>query len=437
MNGIYRAAVFLSAVATATAGLSACASDVTDTRVSRDVDRAHIMRLFRETPLIDGHNDVPWAYRNAVKSHIDRIDFASDTSKLDRPMHTDLPRLRAGGVGAQFWSVYIPVDGAGGKAGDARTVLEQIDLAKRLIDSYDDLELALTADDIVRIHRRGRIASLMGMEGGQSIENSLAVLRATYELGVRYMTLTHWRNLPWADSGTDDAAVGGLTEFGKEVVREMNRLGMLVDLSHVSADTMRDALDVSEAPVIFSHSSAFGVCAHPRNVPDDVLARVRETGSVVMVTFVPGFVSEDLRLWFEARDAHRIALGELANDELRNAMQEWERRNPRPVATLAEVANHIDHIRGVAGIDCIGIGGDYDGVGALPEGLEDVSTYPALFQELARRGYSDADLKKIAGENLLRVMREAERVAARLQRERQPSAALIEELDGRDPLRPE
>lgn len=414
--------------------LGGCATIGGASDAGPEAEREEIMALFRTTPLIDGHNDVPWQYRRRVNNDLDAIDFASDTSTLDPPMHTDLERLRAGGVGAQFWSVYIPVDDAGGRPGDARVVIEQMDLTRRLIDRHDDLELALTAEDIVRIHRRGRIASLMGMEGGHSIENSLAALRATYALGARYMTITHSSNIPWADSATDDRVLGGLSPFGEEVIREMNRLGMLVDLSHVSPEVMHDALDVSEAPVIFSHSSARAVCDHPRNVPDDVLRRIRDLDGVVMVTFVPSFVSEELRVWFGERQAERDRLrarhGEENNDAVSEGLRAWERRHPRPEATMAQVADHIDHIRDVAGIDRLGIGGDFDGVGSLPVGLEDVSTYPDLFLELARRGYSDADLRKIAGENLLRVMRQAERVAARLQREREPSGARIEDLDG-------
>ena len=413
-----------------------CATNgLTDGRSSQ----SHILTLFRQTPLIDGHNDVPWAIRSRFANHLDRFDFAGDTTSLERPMHTDLPRLRAGGVGAQFWSVFIPIGEAPGRPGDARTVIEQIDVARRLFDRYDDLELALTSADIRRIHRDGRIASLIGMEGGHSIENSLAVLRATYALGARYMTLTHSRNTAWADSATDDPVIGGLSPFGKEVVREMNRLGMLVDLSHVSPDVMRDALDVAEAPVIFSHSSARALCDHPRNVPDDVLARLPDNGGVVMVTFVPTFISNELRLW---SNDHQDVIDRLTAQSPDDAqavargVEAWEAEHPRPVARLDQVADHIDHIRAVAGIEHIGIGSDFDGIAAGPLGLEDVSTFPALFAELARRGYSDADLRAIAGENLLRVMAETERIAAVLQAQRGPSEALIEDLDGADPLRP-
>lgn len=432
------------AIITTVAGLSiaGCSSTATTRGAAPNEEeaRATVMSILRTTPLIDGHNDVPWAYRTRVRNHLAQVDFAGDTRTLERPMHTDLPRMRAGGIGAQFWSVFIPITDPPGKPGDTRTVIEQIDFARRLIGRYDDLQLALNADDIERIHRRGGIASLIGMEGGHSIENSLAVLRATYDLGARYMTLTHSRNLAWADSATDERRAGGLTEFGYEVVREMNRLGMLVDLSHVSPETMSDALDTAEAPVIFSHSSAHAVCHHPRNVPDDVLRRLRENGGVVMVTFVPTFISEELRLWSVAQGEERSRLNEQFGRDAEHSadgLRAWEAAHPRPVATLAQVADHIDHIRQVAGIEHIGIGGDFDGIDAGPRGLEDVSKYPDLLVELLRRGYSARDLRMIAGENLLRVMRESERIAASLQRERPASDRLIDELDGQDPFTPD
>lgn len=394
---------------------------------------ARARRLMSETPLIDGHNDVPWQYRKRVNLHLDQLDFASDLTALDPPMHTDIARLRAGGVGGQFWSVFIPIRESGGEAGDARTVIEQIDFAKRLIAQHpDELQLALTAEDVLRAHRAGRIASLIGMEGGHSIENSLAVLRATYDLGARYMTITHSKSTDWADSATDDTNHGGLTEFGLEVIREMNRIGMIVDLSHVSPATMHDALDETRAPVMFSHSSAFAVCAHPRNVPDDVLLRVNENGGVVMITFVGAFVSDEARLARERSEDERTRLeGELGDDEeaVRLAMSVWRKDNPAPKATLAQVADHIDHVRNVAGIDHVGIGGDYDGTSSVPVGLEDVSKYPDLVVELLRRGYSDYDVQKILGLNILRVMREVERVAATLGPITPASDARIEELD--------
>ncbi len=394
---------------------------------------ARARRLMSETPLIDGHNDVPWQYRKRVNLHLDQMDLASDLTALDPPMHTDIARLRAGGVGGQFWSVFIPIRETGGEAGDARTVIEQIDFAKRLIAQHpDELQLALTAEDVLRAHRAGRIASLMGMEGGHSIENSLAVLRATYDLGARYMTITHSKSTDWADSATDDTDHGGLTEFGREVIREMNRIGMIVDLSHVSPATMHDALDIVQAPVMFSHSSAFAVCAHPRNVPDDVLLRVKENDGVVMITFVGAFVSEEARLARERNEEERNRLKqELGDDEeaIRPAMESWRKDNPAPQATLAQVADHIDHVRNVAGIDHVGIGGDFDGTSSVPVGLEDVSKYPDLVVELLRRDYSDRDVQKILGLNILRVMRDVERVAAILGPITPASDARIEELD--------
>ena len=394
---------------------------------------ARARRLMSETPLIDGHNDVPWQYRKRVNLHLDQMDFASDLTTLEPPMHTDIARLRAGGVGGQFWSVFIPIRESGGEAGDARTVIEQIDFAKRLIAQYpDELQLALTADDVLRAHRAGKIASLIGMEGGHSIENSLAVLRATYDLGARYMTITHSKSTDWADSATDDTDHGGLTEFGREVVREMNRIGMIVDLSHVAPATMHDALDIVQAPVMFSHSSAFAVCAHPRNVPDDVLGRVKDNDGVVMITFVGAFVSEEARLARQRGQEERNRLvSELGDDEnaVRLAMDAWRKDNPAPQATLAQVADHIDHVRNIAGIDHVGIGGDYDGTSSIPVGLEDVSKYPDLIVELLRRGYSDEDVQKILGHNILRVMRQVERVAATLGPSTPASDARIEELD--------
>ena len=378
-------------------------------------------RLLREVPLIDGHNDTPSQYRKRVNLELADLDFASDRAAIQPPMQTDLPRLRAGGVGAQFWSVYIPIRQRGGSPGDARTVIEQIDFVKRLVARYpDDLALAYTADDIERIHRSGRIASLIGMEGGHSIENSLAVLRATYELGARYMTLTHSKNTRWADSATDESEYGGLTAFGEEVVREMNRLGMMVDLSHVSPETMHDALDVSRAPVIFSHSSAYALCRHVRNVADDVLVRLAENDGVVMITFLGSYVSEELRLWAQLRSEERSRLRRQYEDDdkaIEAAVAGWAESNPMPRATLEQVADHIDHVRAVAGIDHIGIGSDFDGTSSLPVGLEDVSTYPNLIIELLRRGYTEDAIRKILGRNVLRVMRAVEQVAGEMSEE--------------------
>jgi membrane dipeptidase len=395
---------------------------------------ARATRLLREVPLIDGHNDTPWQLRKRTGGHLERLDLRADGRRLEPPMQTDLPRLAKGGVGGQFWSVYVPIEAAGGAPGDVPIVLEQIDIVRRMAALYPDrLELALTAADVVRIHGAGKVASLIGMEGGHSIGNSLAVLRATHALGARYMTLTHSKNLSWADSATDQPnARPGLSAFGREVVREMNRLGMLVDLSHGSVAVMNAALDVSEAPVIFSHSSAFALCGHARNVPDDVLRRVAKNGGVVMVVFLSFYVSEELRRWTAASEAEVARLTALAGGDraaIEAGSSAWQASHPKPRATLAQVADHIDHIRDVAGIDHVGIGSDFDGTTALPVGLEDVSKYPALVLELIARGYSDADVQKVIGLNALRVMREAEATAARLQAARGPSQASIEELD--------
>jgi membrane dipeptidase len=334
-------------------------------------------------------------------------------------------------VGAQFWSVYIPAEDP--EAGYARVQLEQIDLARRIISRYPDrLTLALTADDVKRAFEAGRIASLIGMEGGHAIENSLGALRAYYDLGARYMTLTHNGTLDWADAATDTARHGGLTRFGEEVVREMNRLGMLVDLSHASPDSMRDAIRVSEAPVMFSHSSARALCDVPRNVPDAVLELMPENGGIVMITFVPSFVSQavaDVAMpaWQEVTERSR---GVEDPEQQRAIFEEVFSSLELPKVSIAQVADHVDHVRKVAGADHVGIGGDYDGASIWPEGLEDVSRYPHLFAELVRRGWSDGDLRKLAGENMLRVLRKAEETGQRLQTLRQPSIATIESLDG-------
>ncbi len=397
----------------------------------RDLDErgleARVLAILAETPLIDGHNDLPYAYTVRTKGRLSAMPFTDDLTKLERPTHTDLDRLRAGRMGAQFWSVYIPIREYPGAPGDTARVMLQIDLVHRLIQKNPDaLELALTSSDILRIHKSGKIASLIGMEGGHAIENSLASLRMLYRVGARYMTLTHSKGLLWADSATDDQRVGGLSEFGKEVVREMNRLGMLVDLSHVSVDTMHDALDVTQAPVIFSHSSAYAKTAHKRNVPDDVLLRVKENGGIVMVTFFHTYVNEEVRIaWATAlEDIEAIT----DNVEERRALLNARRsRLPRP--TLSDVADHIDHIRQAIGVEYIGLGGDYDGMPPGPIGLEDVSTYPALLVELLRRGYSEKDIAAIAGANFLRVMGQAEDVSTELQKNVTPSEALIADLD--------
>lgn len=387
--------------------------------------------LHAKVPLIDGHNDLPWQIRRKANRDVWSIDI----NEPQPDFHTDIPRLREGMVGAQFWSVYVPVSMQGKEA--TRATMEEIDIVYQMIERYPDtFQLATTADEVEAAFAAGKIASMMGIEGGHSIDSSLGALRMFHLLGVRYMTLTHSRNIPWADSATDTMAADGLTEFGNEVVREMNRLGMLVDLSHVSPATMRDALDVTEAPVIFSHSSALAVCNHVRNAPDDVLERLVDNGGVIMVTFVPGYISEETRLHGVKRNEERERLASMpgsTDESVAEGIAAWNETNPTPPATLAQVADHIDHIRDVAGIDHIGIGGDYDGISSLPVGLEDVSTYPMLTAELVRRGYSDEDIMKILGRNVLRVMRESEAVAARLQQERHASGARIEVLDGGTP----
>jgi membrane dipeptidase len=376
-----------------------------------------VREILREVPLIDGHNDVPWQYRRR-ETNFTGIDLAQSTADLKPTMHTDIPRLRAGGVGGQFWSVYVPTRLSGPEA--VQATIEQIDVVYRMCARYPEtFELALTADDVIRIHKKGRIASLIGMEGGHSINNSLGTLRMMYQLGARYLTLTHTANTDWADAAGDEVKHGGLTAFGEDVVREMNRLGMLVDLSHVTDDVMRQALRVTKAPVIFSHSNARARCDHVRNVPDDVLRLTATNGGVVMVCFLPGYVVERDRSYFESVRAERNRLAELhgENQELIAAsLAEWRTTNPAPnAATLRDVADHIDHLRKIAGVDHIGIGADFDGFSGAVRGLEDVSKYPDLLAELLRRGYSPEDVKKIAGLNVLRVMRAAERLAKELQ----------------------
>ena len=338
---------------------------------------------------------------------------------------TDIARLRAGGVGGQFWSVYVPADAAA----PVTAALEQIDIVQRMMRKYPEtFELALTADDIERIFKKGKIASLIGMEGGHAIDSSLGALRMFYQLGARYMTLTHSKNIPWADSATDTAVLNGLSPFGEQVVREMNWLGMLVDLSHVSPDTMEDAIRVAAAPVIFSHSSSRAVNDVPRNVPDDILQMLPKNGGVVMVTFVPGFLSPKVAAWTKLQDAESARLTtQFPSDAaaVKTGLGAWVKANPAPRATIADAANHIDHIRKVAGIDHIGLGGDFDGITSVVQGLEDVSTYPALTAELLRRGYKDDEIKKILGLNILRVMRSVEKVSERLQKERAASPLLF------------
>jgi len=378
-------------------------------------DLARAKRILSETPLIDGHNDLPWRIRedSIAKGNVDAYDIRRHT-----PGHTDLDRLKRGMVGAQFWSVYTP--GEYRDSGYARVQLEQIDIARRVIAKYPDrLALALSTGDIRRDFKQGKLASLLGLEGGHAIENSLGALRAYYDLGVRYMTLTHNVTLDWADAALDSAKHGGLTPFGDSVVREMNRLGMLVDLSHVSPGTMSDALNVTQAPVIFSHSGARALVDVARNVPDSILRRVTTNGGIVMVPFVTGFVSPAVLLYDQStRPVISDLRARYGSDTaaINREVKQWTATHPEPRATLSQVADQIEYVRKVAGVDHVGIGSDFDGITEVVQGLEDVSAFPALFAELARRGWSDADLKKLAGENLLRVFGQAEAVSARLRR---------------------
>ena len=392
-----------------------------------NLDRARL--LLADHPVVDGHNDLPWALREQVGYDLDIRDISQDQTGT---LHTDIPRLRAGGVGAQFWSVYVAPRLAGDDAVSA--TLEQIDVVGEMLARYpDDLRRALTADDMEKARAEGMIASLMGAEGGHSINNSLGTLRALHTLGVRYMTLTHNDNTDWADSATDEPGVGGLSAFGRAVVREMNREGMLVDLSHVAATTMRDALDVSTAPVIFSHSSSRAVCDHPRNIPDDVLERLPANGGIAMVTFVPKFVLQAAVDWTAAADENMRAHGFHHLDTTPEAMKvhaAFEETHPRPVATAATVADHLDHMREVAGIDHVGIGGDYDGTAFTPDGLDDVAGYPNLIAELLDRNWSKPDLAKLTWQNAVRVLAAAEDVSRDLRTTRPPSNATIESLDG-------
>ena len=388
--------------------------------------RAHA--LLAEHPVVDGHNDLPWALREQVRYDLDQRDIAQDQQAH---LHTDLPRLRAGRLGAQFWSVYVPSSLAGDGAVSA--CLEQIDAVRALAARYpDDIQLAFTADDMEDARAHGRIASLMGAEGGHAIHDSLATLRSLHQLGVRYMTLTHNDSLAWADSATDAPRADGLSRFGEEVVREMNRLGMLVDLSHVAASTMRDALRVTEAPVLFSHSSARAVCAHPRNIPDDVLGALPGNGGVAMATFVPKFVSDEASEWWDGASAHMGEHGFEMFDSTAEAVrlrEAYVREHPSPRVTAAHVADHLDHMREAAGVDHLGVGGDYDGMPFGPEGLEDVSGYPNLVAELLDRHWSEADLAKLTWKNAVRVLRDAESVSRRLRAERAPSTATLAGLD--------
>jgi membrane dipeptidase len=390
-----------------------------------DLTRARA--VLARAPVIDGHNDVPWKVREQRQGRLEGFAFERLPDDQRALWHTDIARMREGRVGGQFWSVYVDAGMARDEA--VRVTLEQVDIARRLIDKHDALEFAPTEARAGRAMKAGRIASLIGAEGGHSIGNSMGALRRLSALGVGYMTLTHSKTIDWADSATDAPRHDGLSPFGIEVVKEMNRLGMLVDLSHVAPATMHDALDASTAPVIFSHSNARAVADHPRNVPDDVLKRLPANGGVIMVTFVPPFTSRAVAEWdaaLAAEEARLKALNPANAAAVTSALDAWKATNPRPKATVAQLADHVDHIRKVAGIDHIGIGSDFDGIPAGPVGLENVSMIPNLFAELLRRGYIEADLAKISQANIRRVMRTAEAAAARLQRERSPSEARID-----------
>ena len=380
---------------------------------AQSASEARVRRILERTPLIDGHNDLPWALRGEWGNDPVAVDLRQNQVANPVLLHTDIPRLRAGGVGAQFWSVYVsaavtPVEAA-------KQTFEQIDTVRRLVAAYPDaFEIATTSDDIERIHRAGRIASLMGMEGGYSIDDSLGLLRQFHAAGARYMTLTHSKTTTWADSATDAPKWDGLNPFGEAVVREMNRLGMMVDLSHVSEATMMDAMRVSEAPVIFSHSSARAVTGHARNVPDSVLRMMAEDGGVVMVTFVPGFINEDVRAWNAGKAAEEARLKTLNPGDpgaVTGGLEAWTAANPIPHATIADIVAHIQHVRDVAGIDHVGLGGDFDGITSTPDGASGVDAYPAILAALMDSGWSEADIRKLAGQNVLRVMRAVEAVA--------------------------
>jgi len=397
---------------------------------------AEVSRVLAHTPLIDGHNDLAWELRTRFGSNLDRIDLARSTLALpvpagSVPLMTDIPRLRAGGVGGQFWSVWIPTEVKGPQA--VQMTLEQIDVVKRLCARYPELAMAYSAADVRRIHAAHQIACLIGVEGGHQIDNSLAVLRAYYDLGARYMTLTHVNHTDWADSSNEAPLHHGLTPFGVEVVREMNRLGMLVDISHVSPETMRAALAASAAPVMFSHSSARSLDDHPRNVPDDVLRLLATNGGVVMINFEPDYISDAHRRWSADHEAEKTRLSSppyaglyLGQPErIQQALAAWEQAHPAPPVPLAEVADHIEHVRQVAGAEHVGLGSDFDGITETPQGLAGVDGFRALLEELARRGWSEGDLAALAGENVLRVLAGAETLSARLRRERAPSQAIL------------
>lgn len=402
------------------AGLAALAL-VSTPALAQASPEATAEAALKKAPVFDGHNDVPWALRGRFDNVINGFDFVdtTDTAKPDATppaiaMHTDLQRLRKGHVGAQFWSVYVPANTNEQQA--VQQTLEQIDVTKRLVARYpNDLALASNSAELEKAMKAGKIAGMMGMEGGQSIGSSLAVLRQMYALGARYMTLTHSKNIPWADSATDAPALDGLNDFGRQVVREMNRIGMIVDLSHVSEATMKDALAESKAPVMFSHSGVRAVNPHPRNVPDSVLPLVKANGGIVMVVFLPSFLDADVRAQGLARTAEQARLKAMYPGDPASAdagLKAWDTANPVPTTNVRKVADHIDHLKKTIGVDHIGVGGDYDGMDSAPVGMEDVSGYPALFTELARRGYSQAELEKIASGNMLRVLKAVEAYAA-------------------------
>ena len=438
-TGRGRARASAALVVLSLAALAAAAASADDAQ--QDTDR-RLDRVLTQTPLIDGHNDLPWEIRERFGGDLAKVDLAGNTAALPAPsgsppLMTDIPRLRRGRVGAQFWSVFVPVAVKGPQA--VQETLEQIDLVKAMCARYPhDLAMAYPAADIRRLHRAGLIASLIGVEGGHQINDSLAVLRAYYDAGARYLTLTHSSNTAWADSATDMPQHHGLTPFGKEVVREMNRLGMLVDLAHVSEETMRAALAVTEAPVIYSHSSARALVDHPRDVSDEVLRLVGRNAGIVMVNFATHYVSDARRRWDADRAAEQarnntppfggLYIGQ--PERAAAALKAWEAAHPKPPVTLRDVADHIEHIRQVAGVDHVGLGSDFDGIPETPTGLEGVDRFPALLQELERRGWSDADLAKVAGDNLLRVLSETEAVSARLRSARPPSRATLAALDG-------
>lgn len=391
----------------------------------RSPNEARVMEILKTTPLIDGHNDLPWALRDDHHNDVYGVDLTKNLEQ-STGLHTDIPRLRAGGVGGQFWSVYVPATMTPLEA--VKATFEQIDTAKRVVAAHPDaFGLAFTADEVEAVFKSGRIASLIGMEGGYSIDDSVGLLREFYRAGARYMTLTHSKTTTWADSATDAPKWGGLNAYGEAVVKEMNRLGMMVDLSHVSEDTMIDAMRVSDAPVIFSHSSARAVTAHPRNVPDRVLRMMPQDGGVVMINLAPQFVSEAVRAWGADRLAEDARLKSMNPGDpaaVEQGMKDWVSAHPTPRATLADVVAHIQHVREVAGVDHVGLGADFDGIGSLPEGMNGVDAYPRILAALMDAGWTEADIRKIAGENVLRVMRAVEATAAAKSGER-PSMAVL------------